>query len=1231
MERKMNKRIIALLLSLLMVITLIPFSVFASTEAYPLMEAYNASSSADYHRYYNKVVSVTFLDSIDYNDITSSDTLYSWDVSANDDASVMAWMKKNAVESAAAGADRYDVYIAGEGGVGANPDSAYIFYCFSELKYVNNTENFKTDNATTFYNMFAKCVSLEYIDLSTWNTSKVTNLANMFNMEMYGRVSVLTGVDFYGWDTSNVTTMENMFKNCEVLEVLDLSSFNTAKVTTMRFMFYRCKKLDVVYIGHGWTTDAIANLNDGVFNCCYAMLDVTEDYYNNTIGYQPQESVEKAKYKEDGGYMEHGHSVTYKIIGDVVPEGVEKFSSETYAKGSVITVKEPYGKIGDYTFSGWTQETENAQITDGKFELPCGDVVFYGYFKIPVEEIIIDTENIENIEDGVLTLEPGEETKIEIKVTPDNATDKGVTFESSDESVVIIDKNGNIEAVGEGEAIITVTSKDDPTKTDSVVVQVKNPVVPVEKVVVEKDEFVLDITEKDKIEASVIPDDATNKELTYTSDDESIVKVDKYGNIEAVGKGTATITVASKDDPTKTAEVKVTVEVPVDKVIVEKEEITLDVGEKDEITVIVTPDDATDKSVIYESSDESVVKVDENGNIEAVGKGEATITVTSKDDPTKKTEIKVTVEVPVEKVVVDKEEITLDIGNNDKINASVVPTDATDKGIIFESDNEKVVRVDENGNIEAVGKGEATITVTSKDDPTKKTEIKVTVEVPVEDVEADKDEITLDLGSKDKINVTVTPDDASDKSVTYESSDETVVKVDENGNIEAVGEGTAIITVVSKENPEKYDTVKVTVEKPFIPVEEIEVTAQKNELEIGEETQLEVTVDPDDATDKSVAYESDDETVVKVDENGKVTAVGDGSATITVTANDGSGKKGTIVITVKKPVITYKVEHYKMDSSWSPYSKPDKTESFTGEAGETVNGQPVKFDGFAYNFFISDTVATLENGKETVLKLYYEPDTIGGKDGKADGIPDKYQKLITFEVRNGKWNDGTEAKKYSYVTLLKDGRWDESGEAAVVPPAVGSNPNEGYKTGSWNKDFVVGSNDIEVYIYSYVPIETEPETPTPDTPDTPDNPDAPVDPDEPDVPGGSGSVTIPVKHHICFGKTDGIGWYEVSVNGGDFFPQGPNSTLEVEEGSVVVVRTQDMWIDDDFTFYVNGSKVEEIAPNTITFTVNGYMLVGALSMDVEVPDAEESLNLFEKIIKGIKDFFEKIFSIFKKK
>ena len=118
--------------------------------------------------------------------------------------------------------------------------------------------------------------------------------------------------------------------------------------------------------------------------------------------------------------------------------------------------------------------------------------------------------------------------------------------------------------------------------------------------------------------------------------------------------------------------------------------------------------------------------------------------------------------------------------------------------------------------------------------------------------------------------------------------------------------------------------------------------------------------------------------------------------------------------------------------------------------------------------------------------------------------------------------------------------------------------------------------------------------------------------------------SVPKTHYVCFGKTDGIGWYEVSVNGGDFFPQGPNSTLEVQEGSVLVVRVQDMWIDDEFDFYVNGSKVPMDTANTITVVVDGYMLIGALSMDVEVPDVDESLNLFQRIIRAIKNFFGNI-------
>ena len=120
----------------------------------------------------------------------------------------------------------------------------------------------------------------------------------------------------------------------------------------------------------------------------------------------------------------------------------------------------------------------------------------------------------------------------------------------------------------------------------------------------------------------------------------------------------------------------------------------------------------------------------------------------------------------------------------------------------------------------------------------------------------------------------------------------------------------------------------------------------------------------------------------------------------------------------------------------------------------------------------------------------------------------------------------------------------------------------------------------------------------------------------------------PRKHHVCFGKTDGIGWYEVSVNGGDFFPQGPNSTLEVEEGSVLVVRVQDMWIDDEFDFYVNGHRMETDPGNTITVVVNGYMLIGALSMDVTVPDVEESITILQQIINFFKAIVEWVKNLF---
>ncbi|MBR3869223.1 MAG: Ig-like domain-containing protein [Clostridia bacterium] len=1106
MQTSGYKKYLSLLLSFIMIFTMIPTTVFsvAAEDVCPVMEVYNAASSGDYHKYYNKVVSVTFLDSIDYDDVTNA--LESWDVSENDDASVMAWMSLNEFETQTAGQDRYDVFIAGDGGVGANPNSSYIFYSFSVLKEVNGLENFKTDNVTTFYQIFGLCRALEQVDLSSLNTSNVENLSCMFN-----QCEKLENVNFSGWDTSNVTDMSNMFYNCKKITVLNLSSFDTSKVTTMRFMFYHCEQLLHIYVGDGWTTESVANLNDGMFNCCYAIVGGKDVYDEEYKYFAP--GAELAKPKEEGGLLTFKepeipvkYTVTYGFAGETVPGDVTVPGSAEYNAGTTVKV-EKAPSVDGYIFSGWT--TTDAVVTDGEFAIN-NNVHFVGSWSKLYKVNYKYTDGYEVPEDA--------------PVLPDS-----VSYEAG--NTVIVNDIPFVDGyvfVGWNTEDVTVTDEkfSMPEKDVTLYGYFKKPV---ESVEINGGDIVLNKDGETVINVVVKPEDATVKDITYKSSDESVVKVDENGKVTAVGVGTATITVSSKDDSTKSDTINVTVKVPVTSITVDKTEITLNKEDSAKLTVTVTPDEATNKEVTYKSDNETVATVDEYGNIIAVGEGETTITVTSKDDPTVKEYVSVTVKIPVTEIVVT-ENMSLKLGEEKNLEAKV-NDDATDKKLYYTTSNPGVVKVDSDGNVIAVGKGEATITVTSKDDPTKTETVKVTVTVPVEDVVADKTDITLDIGKKDKITVTVTPDDASDKGVTFKSSNNSVVTVDENGNITAVGKGEATITVTSKDDPIKTETVKVTV---TVPVED--VVADKNDitLDIGKKDKITVTVTPDDASDKGVTFKSSNNSVVTVDENGNITAVGKGEATITVTSKDDPTKTETVKVTVTVPV-----EPEEPENPENP-EKPEKPE------------EPEKPETPEYSIEVPDRVEIFVG----------EIKNLGVKVTPADG--------------------GLKAD------------YDSSDESIVTVDA------EGNITGiSRGETTIIIEFDNGEFRIIHVVVAAAP---------------PPV---------------IPVIHHVCFGKTDGIGWYEVSVNGGEFFPQGPNSTLEVENGSVLVIRVQDMWINDKFDFYVNGDRIPVGPDNTITVVVEGYMLIGALSMDVVVPDPEESLTLFERLMKAIKEFFAKIFEWFR--
>ena len=405
--------------------------------------------------------------------------------------------------------------------------------------------------------------------------------------------------------------------------------------------------------------------------------------------------------------------------------------------------------------------------------------------------------------------------------------------------------------------------------------------------------------------ASVAPSNATNTGVSWSSSNTGVATVNG-GQVTAVKAGTATITVTTADG-NKTATCSVTVEakkVAVTGVKFDIEALELTEGETGTIKVTVEPADATDKKVNWTSSNPEVVTV-ADGVVTAVAPGTATIIATTADGG-KTVTCNVTINpkpVPVEDVSVEVETVEIAEGETAAIVVKITPDDATVKDVTFSSSDETVATVDENGNITAVGPGTATITITTADGG-KTATCEVTVNpkvVPVEGIAFTKEQVSVVEGEKVLLYVSFTPKNASDKRVTWSSSDTGVATVDTKGNVTGVKPGTATITVTTTDGG-KTATCEVTVTKKPTPVSGVTINRTSLTLTIGGGAILVATVSPEDAANKKVVWSSSDESVATVDKNGEVTAVKKGTAKITATSEDG-GKTATCDVTVTdKPV-----------------------------------------------------------------------------------------------------------------------------------------------------------------------------------------------------------------------------------------------------------------------------------------------------------------------------------------
>ena len=321
-------------------------------------------------------------------------------------------------------------------------------------------------------------------------------------------------------------------------------------------------------------------------------------------------------------------------------------------------------------------------------------------------------------------------------------------------------------------------------------------------------------------------------------------------------------------------------------IALDKTELTLTIGASEKLTATVLPENVTDKTVSWSTSDASIATVDTEGNVTAISVGEATITATCGD---KSATCKVTVNpILAESTTLDKTELTLTIGETEKLTATVLPEDVTDKTVTWSTSDASIATVDAEGNVKATSVGEATITATCGD---KSATCKVTVNpILAESITLDKTELTLTIGASEKLTPTVLPEDVTDKTVTWSTSDASIATVDAEGNVKAISVGEATITATCGD---KSATCKVTVN----PILAESITLDKTELTltIGASEKLTATVLPEDVTDKTVTWSASDAAIATVDNEGNVTAISVGEATITATCGD---KSATCKVTV---------------------------------------------------------------------------------------------------------------------------------------------------------------------------------------------------------------------------------------------------------------------------------------------------------------------------------------------
>ncbi len=446
---------------------------------------------------------------------------------------------------------------------------------------------------------------------------------------------------------------------------------------------------------------------------------------------------------------------------------------------------------------------------------------FFGTWKDTFPIVVNEKKSIQNliVTPEEISLLRGKSKKLAVDISPTDAYDPSVTWHSTNPEIASVDEEGNVTGLAKGTAEIYCVAKD-TGKVESNRCKV-TVTIPVEMIFIGQQKRFMKPGEEQVIQITVSPTDADNKSVAWHSTDPEVVSVDDQGIITAIAPGVADIYCSALDGSEVTSDRCVVVvnndggDQPqkklVEKITVTPETLTMKAGTKASVTWAVYPEDAENKAVEWYGTNDFVLTVDNNGVVTAnlpgiawvycyaadegkVASNWCKVTVTDIEDPTEKL---------VEKITVAPETLSMKTGTTEPLNWSIVPEDADNKNVIWSSTDEKVAQVNSAGKVTALAAGTAEIYCVAEDQgKVSSNHCQVTVEEQLEEqpdkklvqsISLSPSSITLSRGSKEKLSISVVPEDAENKSVAWHSTNERVASVDADGTVTAKTTGTAEI------------------------------------------------------------------------------------------------------------------------------------------------------------------------------------------------------------------------------------------------------------------------------------------------------------------------------------------------------------------------------------------------------------------------------------------------------